>query len=120
MAYTPPAWLPRTREGAIEVPAGCPLLVVEGVGVSRAGLAGEFALRLWVQSDRVEARRRGLVRDGGPGHEPFWDEWEAEEVPFLAADRPWERADLVVAGTPDRPYGPGEIVVADAPGRMVG
>lgn len=39
-------------------------------------------------------------------------------MPFLAADRPWERADLVVAGTPDRPYGPAEILVADPPGRM--
>ena len=115
---TPPAWLPRARRGAIEVPGGCPLLVVEGVGVSRRELAGEFALRLWVQSDRVEARRRGLVRDGGPAHEEFWDEWEAAEVPFLAADRRWERADLVVAGTPDRPHGPAELVVADPPGRM--
>lgn len=100
------------------MPAGRPLLVVEGVGVSRRELAGCFALRLWVQSDRVEARRRGIERDGGPGHEPFWDDWEAEEVPFLAADRPWERADLVALGTPGTPYGPGGLAVADPPGRM--
>jgi hypothetical protein len=114
VAYRPPAWDARGRDGAIEVPAGCPLLVVEGVGVSRRELSDRFDLRLWVQSDRVEARRRGIERDGGPAHGAFWDEWEAEEVPFLAADRPWERAGLIVAGVPGLPYDPAaELVVAD-------
>jgi hypothetical protein len=113
-AYRPPAWDARGRDGAIEVAAGCPLLVVEGVGVSRQELSDSFDLRLWAQSDRVEARRRGLERDGGSAHEAFWDEWDAEEIPFLAADRPWERADLIVAGTPERPYDPvTELVVAE-------
>ena len=114
VAFRPPAWDARGRPGAIEVPAGCPLLVVEGVGVSRRELSELFDLRVWAQSDRVEARRRGIERDGGPEHEPFWAEWDAEEVPFLAADRPWERADLVVAGTPELPYDPAtELLVAD-------
>jgi hypothetical protein len=113
VAYRPPAWELRGRGGVIEVPAGCPLLIVEGVGVSRLELSGYFDLRLWVQSDRVEARRRGLERDG-PSEEAFWDEWDAEEVPFLAADRPWERADLIVAGGAELPYDPAlELVVAD-------
>jgi hypothetical protein len=64
VAYRPPAWELRGRAGAIEVPARCPLLIVEGVGVSRLELSGCFDLRLWVQSDQVEARRRGLERDG--------------------------------------------------------
>lgn len=113
VAYRPRAWAPRGRAGAIEVPAGCPLLVVEGVGVSRLDLSGYGDLRLWVQSDRVEARRRGLAREGDDV--AFWDEWEAEEVPFLAADRPWERADLVVAGTPAVPYDPETELVVAAP-----
>lgn len=114
VAYRPPAWAARGREGAIEVPAGCPLLVVEGVGISRRELSDHIDLCLWVQSDRVAARRRGIERDGGPDHEAFWDEWEAEEIPFLAADRPWERADLIVAGTPGRPYDPAtELLGAD-------
>jgi hypothetical protein len=114
VAYRPPAWESRGRGGTIEVSADCPLLVIEGVGVSRLELAGYFDLRLWVQSDRVDAHRRGIERDGGSSAEAFWDEWQAEEMPFLAADRPWERADLVVAGSPDLPYDPStELVVTD-------
>ena len=67
VAYRPPAWDARDRPGAVTVPAGLTLLVVEGVGSSRRALAHS---------------------------------WMAEELPFLAADRPWERAGLVVAGTP--------------------
>ena len=61
---------------------------------------------VWVQSDRTEARARGLARDASYGTrtpeeaEAFWDDWMTEEEPFYAADRPWERADLVVLGTP--------------------
>ncbi len=59
-----------------------------------------------MQSDRGEARRRGLERDASYGTRTpeeaaaFWEEWMAHEVPFLAAERPWSRAGLVVNGTP--------------------
>lgn len=36
-----------------------------------------------------------------------------EEIPFLAADRPWERATIIVAGTSDITHDPvGEVVIA--------
>ena len=39
----------------------------------------------------------------------------AEEIPFNTAPRTWERADLIVCGTPEIPYDPAtEIVVARA------
>jgi hypothetical protein len=99
------------------VPAGCPLVVVEGVGVSRRDLTGWFELRLWVQSERAEAYQRGVERDGRPDAEDFWAAWEAEEVPFLAADRPWERADAVLAGRPELPYDPAtELIVTGSAG----
>ena len=42
--------------------------------------------------------------------------WMAEELPFVAARRPWEHADLIVAGTPMLPHDPGsQIVAAEGP-----
>ena len=36
-----------------------------------------------------------------------------EELPFLATDRPWERATIIVAGTPDVAYDSvGAVVIA--------
>lgn len=63
--YRPPAWEARNREGAIVVPAGTQLLIVEGVGASRVSLRNYLDAAIWVQSDAAEARRRGLIRDGG-------------------------------------------------------
>jgi hypothetical protein len=43
-------------------------------------------------------------------------EWTAGEEPFLADQRPWERADLIVADTPQIPSDPlTELVVAQPP-----
>jgi energy-coupling factor transporter ATP-binding protein EcfA2 len=96
VAYRPPPWDARGRPGAITVPSGAPLLVVEGVGAGRRAFAPYLDALVWVQTDRAVATRRGLQRDGGDV--TFWDEWEARERPFLAADRPWAHADLVVNG----------------------
>ena len=96
VAYRPPPWEVRSRPGAITVPSGAPLLVVEGVGAGRRAFAPYLDALVWVQTDRAVATRRGLERDGGDV--AFWDEWEARERPFLAADRPWDRAALVVNG----------------------
>jgi hypothetical protein len=96
VAYRPPAWDARGRTGAITLPSGAPLLVVEGVGAGRRAFGPLLDAVIWVQTDRALATRRGLERDGGDV--AFWDEWEAHERSFLAADRPWERADLVISG----------------------
>lgn len=56
---------------------------------------------------------RRVARDGAE-KEAFWHEWEAAERPFLAAEQPWEGADVVVAGAPELPHDPAtELVVAD-------
>jgi energy-coupling factor transporter ATP-binding protein EcfA2 len=113
--YRPPAWEERSREGAIAVPSGCPLVIVEGCGAARRELTPWTDVAVWVQSDTAKAKTRGLVRDGGSAEaEAFWTEWMAEELPFFAQDRPWERADMVVSGMPELDHDPASQLVVSA------
>jgi uridine kinase len=112
VAYRPPAWDERGRNGAITACAASPLVIVEGVGIGRRELSEYVDALLWVQTDEDEARRRGLARDG-EDEAGFWAEWQAAEDPFQAEQRPWERAGLIVSGAPDIPHDPlSELVVA--------
>ena len=44
--------------------------------------------------------------------------WMREEFPFVADQRPWERAFMVVAGTPELSHDPStEVVLGPSPGR---
>lgn len=120
--FRPPAWEAHGRAGVIDVPAGLDLVIIEGVGASQRGLESLLDATIWVQSDFVEAERRGVLRDAvsGVNGDPeqtvaFWHEWMSHETPFLAEDRPWERARLVVSGTPTIGLAAGEIAVAEAP-----
>ncbi len=127
VSYRPPRWDEHGREGSIEVPAGCPLLVIEGDGAGRREVAHLIDALIWVQADEREAARRSAARaadppaadlankaaDGAPFDE---DGWMAEEIPFNAAQRTWERADIIVCGTPEIPHDPNtEIVIAPPP-----
>jgi len=99
--FRPPGWDANARPGAIEVAADASLVIIEGVGVARPGLAEHLDATIWVQSDFVLGHRRNAARvtagetsaDGVAG-------WMAEEEPFLAAARPWEQADVIVSGCP--------------------
>jgi hypothetical protein len=127
VSYRPPRWVEHGREGSVEVPADCPLLIIEGDGAGRREVAHLIDALIWVQSDEGEAERRRLARDRSPGaldlaNKPLGGApldhagWMAEEVPFNAAQRTWERADVIVCGTPQIPYDPStEIVVAPPP-----
>jgi hypothetical protein len=100
VSYRPQSWIARSRPGAIEVPAGLQLLIVEGVGAGRRELMPYLDALVWVQTDLAEAERRGILRDGGDrAAAEFWIEWDSRERPFLADQRPWERADAVVSGS---------------------
>lgn len=125
--YRPPRWVEHGRPGAIEVPAGCPLLIVEGDGAGRREVAHLLDALIWVQSDEREAEKRRLSRDAHPsaidlvnlpsdGSAGDDHGWMTEEVPFNASQRTWERADIIVCGTPEFTYDPrAEVVVAPPP-----
>ena len=119
VCWQPPAWAERDRDGAVEVPAGLDLLLVEGVGATRRALAPLLDAAVWVQADVDVARERGLRRDmelhdrTEEEARTEWEAWMAEEQPHLAADKPWERADLVVAGSDvGLELGPVDLAVA--------
>ncbi len=126
-SYRPPRWLEHGREGSIDIPADCPLMVIEGDGAGRREVTHLIDGLIWVQSDQREAERRRLARDRNPDAADMANRaldrlpfdhagWMAEELPFNAAQRTWERADIIVCGTPDIPCNPvTEIVVGPAP-----
>ena len=116
VSFRPPAWRERSRKGAIEVPAGCEMVIVEGVGAARRELMAMVDVVVWVKSDMAEAERRGIERDGGDeAAVSSWHRWMAEELPFIVQERPWERAAFIVAGTPLLPHDPdSQVVIAGA------
>jgi uridine kinase len=117
--YQPPAWQPHGRSGCIDVSADTSTVVIEGVGASRRQVAHLIDVAIWVQSDFAGAKRRGLRRDMvDHGFDEAaalqnWDDWAAEEVPFLVQDRPWQRADVIAATAPVLAHDPQtEVVIA--------
>ena len=120
VAYRPPRWIEHGRPGCISVPARCPLLIVEGVGAGRSEVTDLIDSLIWVQADSGDADRRSLARIGTPGGPPAAGDladWMAEEIPFLAAQRTWERAGVIVCGTPHLAHDPArDVVTAPRPG----
>lgn len=126
VSYRPPRWEEHGREGSLEVPAGCPLLIIEGDGAGRREVGHLIDILIWVQADEREIARRAAARavnppaadlanqahDGAPFDE---DGWLAEELPFNTAQRTWERAGLIVCGSPEIPYDPGTQLVIGRP-----
>ena len=116
VSFRPPAWNARNRAGAIEVPQGRELVIVEGAGAARRELMDLVDAVVWVQADMAEGERRGIERDGGDAAAvSFWHLWMAEELPFMARQRPWTRANVIVSGTPAVPHDPAnEVVIAQS------
>ena len=118
----PDKWREHGREGSIRIPAGSPLVLVEGTGAGLAAVRSLIDAHVWVQTGDDVAERRGIKRDiaegvNGDAEESvrFWHWWMAGERLFFAKDRPWRRADVIVSG--DAPAGvePGEIAWAPGP-----
>ena len=118
----PDKWREHGREGSICVPAGSPLVVVEGTGAGLRAVSNLIDAHVWVQTGDDVAERRGITRDiaegvNGNAEESvrFWHWWMAGERIFFAKDRPWQRADVIVSG--DAPAGvePGEVAWTPGP-----
>jgi hypothetical protein len=112
VAFRPPAWDTRGREGAITVDADAPMVIIEGVGAGRRSLRDHLDTLVWVQSDlNVTATRDAERVAAGEIDQAGYDGWMAEEIPFQADQRTWESADIVVAGTPKAHHDPETEVI---------
>jgi len=114
--YRPPAWVQRDRPGAITIPEGTSAVLVEGVGVARREARPWLDAVVWVHV-RAEVGRRRLIAKG-IDTEDCINDWMNEENDFLAEHRPWDIADVVVAGELGQPaltgrYG--NVVTATGP-----
>jgi hypothetical protein len=96
VSFTPQPWLDRGRAGSIEIPADTQVVLIEGVGATRAELSGWLDRTIWVQTDPEVALSRTVALDRDPPG--FVEDWMREENAHLAADRPWTRATAVVSG----------------------
>ena len=118
----PDKWREHGREGSIRIPAGSPLVLVEGTGAGLAAVRSLIDAHVWVQTGDDVAERRGIKRDiaegvNGDAEESvrFWHWWMAGERLFFAKDRPWQRADVIVSGDAPTGVGPGEIAWTPGP-----
>lgn len=118
----PDKWREHGREGSIRIPAGSPLVLVEGTGAGLAAVRSLIDAHVWVQTGDEVAERRGIKRDiaegvNGDAEESvrFWHWWMAGERLFFAKDRPWRRADVIVSGDAPTGVGPGEIAWTPGP-----
>lgn len=92
-----------------------PLVLVEGLFSMSPHLRALYDLRLWVQS-RTQTRPLRVARRDGPDTVEFWvREWDAREAAVFARERPWEAADILVAGAEARVADLGGLFPRPAP-----
>lgn len=85
-------WGSSTWAEAHEIDPDLPLLV-EGSGLLTPPIAALGDVRVWLDADAAERRRRAIARDGAT-YEPHWERWSRQEEEHLAAHRPADAATL--------------------------
>jgi uridine kinase len=90
-------WVARRLADEVMTIPPAPLVVIEGVGATRAAWRDALTLRIWVDAPRDLRLQRGLDRDGAHMRE-FWQWWMALEDDYVATEQPFTHADVVVDG----------------------
>jgi uridine kinase len=97
--YRPPAWVGRSRDGAITLDGDRDFVIIEGVGASQSSVRSELDVIIWVQTPQSARESRDASRiAAGEISAASYVRWMAEENAYMAAERPWEDADLIVDG----------------------
>jgi uridine kinase len=99
LRYRPPAWLAHGRDGAITLGSNRDFMIIEGVGASQSSVRPELDATIWLETPQSVRESRDASRiAAGETSAASYARWMAEENAYLAAERPWEYADLVVGG----------------------
>jgi uridine kinase len=115
LSFRPPAWVARSREGAIELPSDLQYLILEGVGATQPSVRAELAVTIWVETDEPTRLARDAERvAAGEISTASYEGWMADENAYVTAHRPWEAADLVINGSDTLHADPhSQVLIAD-------
>jgi hypothetical protein len=98
--YRPPAWVARGRDGAITLDSDRDFVIIEGVGASQQSVRSRLDVIIWVETPQSDREARDASRiAAGETSAASYARWMAEENAYVAAERPWEYADLIVDGS---------------------
>ena len=104
-AYRRYDWTTR-RFGDERVRVAVPdVLILEGVTSGRRAVDAELSVMVFMTGDPTVLFRRVVARDGAE-IAPALRDWQAAETMYFHADRPRDRADIVVDGSTDVGHDP--------------
>ena len=82
-----------------------PVVVLEGCGAGAAALRPFTSTAVWVETPAAQREERLRARLDWTRYAPHRALWVAQEEALFAAERPWERADVVVDNRAEIPRG---------------
>jgi uridine kinase len=98
--YRPPAWIARSRSDAVTLDSDRDFVIIEGVGASQASIRPQLDVIIWVETPRLVRESRDMLRvAAGEISAASYAGWMVEENAYMATERPWEHADLIVDGS---------------------
>jgi hypothetical protein len=74
-------------------------VIIEGIGASQGSVRRELDVIIWVETPQSVRESRDAARvAAGEISATSYVNWMVEENAYVAAERPWEHADLIVDG----------------------
>lgn len=90
----------RHYDGETRTTQPAEIVLVEGVGAAAEAARPLLDTVIWADSPEPDRRARALARDGDT-YAPFWEQWAAQELEWLAADDVPAHADVRVLNLAD-------------------
>jgi uridine kinase len=103
-SYQPYDWVNRRLSADVITVEPQDVVLIEGVGATRAVWRDRLALRIWIDCPRDIRLARGIARDGEDLRQ-FWLDWMTAEDDYVATEQPQLHADVIVSGANGAPGG---------------